>query len=70
MEKLTQKELQVLQLLCLSNKEIAQILWLSNGTVKNYIESLLRKFESKSRTTILIKALKAGVLILDEVVTK
>lgn len=70
MEKLTQKELQVLQLLCLSNKEIAQILWLSNGTVKNYIESLLRKFGSKSRTTILIKALKAGVLTLDEVVTK
>jgi DNA-binding NarL/FixJ family response regulator len=42
----------------LSNKEIAQVLYLSEGTVKNYITQILSKLQLRDRTQIAIFYLK------------
>jgi len=42
----------------LSNKEIARELFLSEGTVKNYITDILSKLELRDRTQIAIFYLK------------
>ncbi|MFD0697241.1 response regulator [Paenibacillus sp. GCM10027628] len=43
----------------LSNKEIAQVLFLSEGTVKNYITEILSKLNLRDRTQIAIFYLKS-----------
>jgi DNA-binding NarL/FixJ family response regulator len=42
----------------LSNKEIAQCLFLSEGTVKNYVTQILQKLNLRDRTQIAIFYLK------------
>ena len=42
----------------LSNKEIAAALCLSEGTVRNYISSILRKLELRDRTQLAIWAVQ------------
>jgi len=37
-----------------SNKEIARLLFISEGTVKNYITSILQKLNLKNRTQIAV----------------
>lgn len=42
----------------LSNKEIAAKLYLSEGTVRNYISTILEKLELRDRTQLAIYYLK------------
>lgn len=53
---LSQREVEIVQLIAkgLSNKEIAQAIYISEGTVKNYITNILSKMELKHRTQIAI----------------
>lgn len=44
----------------LSNKEIAQKLFLSEGTVRNYLSSILLKLELRDRTQLAIWAVQTG----------
>lgn len=56
----TERELQIMELISegLSNKEISNKLFISEGTVKNYISSILSKTSLNHRTQIAIYYLK------------
>jgi DNA-binding NarL/FixJ family response regulator len=66
LEKLTDREEEILQLLVagLPNKEIAQKLSLSEGTVKNHISAILAKLHANDRTQAVLTALKRGLVDL------
>ncbi|WP_350344804.1 response regulator transcription factor [Proteinivorax tanatarense] len=59
-QNLSHREIEILELVAegLSNKEIADILHLSPGTVRNYITSLLDKLSLRDRTQLAIYYLK------------
>ncbi|MCK9525490.1 MAG: response regulator transcription factor [Limnochordia bacterium] len=61
--ELTNRELEILQYICegLSNKEIANALFISEKTVKNHITSLLRKLEVEDRTQAAVFAVSQGI---------
>ena len=63
-EALTGREREVLQLICAgySNKEIADLLSLAEGTVKNHVSNLLLKLDARDRTRAALKGLQAGHL--------
>ena len=54
--EISRKELEVISLVAegLSNKEIAKRLFLSEGTVRNYISSILDKLELRDRTQLAV----------------
>ena len=56
LENLTEKEIEVIELVAngLNNKEIANTLFLSEGTVKNYISNILTKLDLRDRTQLAI----------------
>ena len=53
---LNERELHFIQLVAkgLNNKELAQTLFLSEGTVRNYLRSLLEKLQLRDRTQLAI----------------
>lgn len=61
-ELFTERELQIMELIAkgLSNREIAQTIYISEGTVKNYISSILDKTGLQHRTQIAIYYLNGG----------
>ena len=63
-EALTAREREVLHLICAgySNREIADLLALAEGTVKNHVSSLLLKLDARDRTRAALKALQQGHL--------
>ena len=63
-EALTGREKEVLHLICAgySNKEIADLLALAEGTVKNHVSNLLLKLQARDRTGAALKALQGGHL--------
>jgi DNA-binding NarL/FixJ family response regulator len=65
---LSERELDVLRLIGrgLSNAEIAQRLYLSEGTVRNYVSAILTKLEVADRTQAAVLALRAGLADLKE----
>lgn len=65
-EPLTERELEVLRLLTqrLSNKEIAGILFISEGTVKNHMHNILHKLGVKRRLEAIHRAHALGLGLL------
>lgn len=53
---ITQKELELIRLVAdgLSNKEISQKLYLSEGTIRNYLSNILEKLELRDRTQLAV----------------
>lgn len=53
---ITAKEMELIELVAdgLSNKEIAEKLFLSEGTVRNYLSSILEKLELRDRTQLAV----------------
>ena len=66
-EELSQRELDVLQLLIKgrSNKEIASALFLSEETVKSHLKTLFTKLDVQDRTEAAICAIRHGIVHLD-----
>lgn len=49
----------------LSNKEISQKLSLSEGTVRNYLSTVLSKLDLRDRTQLAIWAMQSGIMMQD-----
>jgi two-component system, NarL family, response regulator LiaR len=64
LRSLSDRELEVLRLLArgLSNADIARRLYLSEGTVRNYVSGVLAKLDVTDRTQAAILALQYGVV--------
>lgn len=67
-DDLSPRELDVLRLLArgLSNADIAQQLYLSEGTVRNYVSAILSKLDVSDRTQAAVLALRHGLVGLSE----
>ena len=65
-EPLTPREEEVLELLVegLSNKEIGARLHLTEGTVKNYVSTIIAKLQANDRTHAVVTALRHGLVDL------
>ncbi|MFI6510386.1 response regulator [Streptosporangium sp. NPDC050855] len=63
-QQLTEREVEVLRLVAegYSNREIAQALFLAEGTVKNHVSTLLLKLGARDRTNAVLRALHASIL--------
>jgi DNA-binding NarL/FixJ family response regulator len=66
-EPLSDRELEVLALMArgLSNRDIAQSLWLGESTVKTHVSHVMRKLAVNDRTSAVLKALRGGLVQLD-----
>jgi two-component system, NarL family, response regulator len=62
--ELSERELQVLQYMAngRSNKEIGQVLYISENTVKAHVKSILAKLDAMGRTEAMAIALKRGLI--------
>jgi DNA-binding NarL/FixJ family response regulator len=67
-DTLSERELDVLRLLArgLTNAEIANRLYLSPGTVRNYVSSVLTKLQVADRTQAAVLAIRYGLVDLGE----
>jgi DNA-binding NarL/FixJ family response regulator len=63
-EELGAREKEILSLIAkgFSNSEIADKLFLSVGTVKNYVTNILQKLEAKDKTEAVVKAKDLGLI--------
>jgi len=64
--RLTERELEVLRLVArgMSNRSVAEALFLSENTVKNHVRNILDKLEAHSRMEAVVKASHVGLLQL------
>lgn len=62
-DSFSKREIEVIKLIAegLSNREISEKLYISEGTVKNYITSILTKTNLKHRTQIAVSYLKGEI---------
>lgn len=71
MSNLTEREKEVLKMLCLPNKQIARKMGLKLCTVKTYIVKLFNKFPfSTNRAGIVIEAVKQNIIKVEEIITE
>lgn len=63
-EDLSERELDILRLMAggYSNKEIADVLHLAVGTIKNYVSEILIKLDARDRTRAVLKAITQHIL--------
>lgn len=64
-EGLSNNELRIIQLIGrgLSNKEITKAMSFSEGTIRNYISTILKKLDLRDRTQIAIFAIQSSIML-------
>ena len=64
LEPLSGRELEILRMIAqgASNREIADALFLAEGTVKNYVTNILGKLEVRDRTKAALKAKESDLI--------
>lgn len=64
-QPLTERETEVLRLMAegCTNREIAEVLHLAPGTVKNHVSAVLLKLDTTDRTKAVLRALHHGLLV-------
>ena len=67
-DSLTPRELEVLRFMQLgrTNRQVAEELFISRGTVKRHVENIIAKLGVSDRTQAVVRALELGVLELSE----
>jgi DNA-binding NarL/FixJ family response regulator len=67
-QSLSERELDVLRLLArgMTNADIARQLYLSEGTVRNYVSAILSKLDVSDRTQAAVLAIRYGIVDLRE----
>jgi DNA-binding NarL/FixJ family response regulator len=67
-DELSEREREVLRLLAhgLANSEIARRLYLSEGTVRNYVSTIFAKLDVTDRTQAALVALRLGLADLHQ----
>ena len=68
--KFTPREMDILKMLCLENKLIGAKLFLSLSTIKTYVTRILNKLGVDNRQIAQIKAIKLGIISLEEIITE
>ncbi|GGH11401.1 response regulator [Silvibacterium dinghuense] len=65
---LTARELEILKMLSkgLTNKQIGQVLGISDNTVKNHVNSIIEKLEVSDRTEAATTAIQRGLISIEE----
>ncbi|MFY4775666.1 response regulator [Metabacillus sp. RGM 3146] len=68
LKELTEREIEVLKQIGygMSNKEIAGVLYITEGTVKNHVSNLISKLELRDRTQAAIFAVRYGITAFPE----
>jgi DNA-binding NarL/FixJ family response regulator len=63
-ERFSKREVAILRLIAggYSNREIARAMFLAEGTVKNYVSTLLDKLETRDRTRAVLKAITLRII--------
>jgi len=59
-EPLSEKEEKILQLICesMTNRQIANTLFLAEGTVKNYVSRIMEKLHANTRTELALRSMR------------
>jgi NarL family two-component system response regulator LiaR len=60
---LSSRETEVLEALCqgMSNKEIAEVMFVSTETIKSHVSTIISKLGVKDRTQAVIASIRAGM---------
>ena len=67
---LTEREKEILKLLCFSKEEIAQKLYITPSTVNTHRQNLYEKLCTHDKVNTLLKALDEGIITFDEIIRK
>lgn len=69
MNNFTNKEIEIIKLLCLGTEEIGKRLFVAPATIQTHIQHIRQKVGATSRASIIVELLRAGVVDIDEIVT-
>lgn len=68
--KLTERQKEVLKLACLTNREIAKRLFLASTTVDTHFNDMRNILDVRSKSSLLIEAIRRGEININEVATE